>query len=798
MASNIDILLDKSGGLLNGGAAPYGELPLFVRNDTYFFRLRILERNYNGSYTDANLESPYLTLGIGYIDVTPSDGEFKLTTTTGTSSAIPFNATTSQVLNAVSGIAGNVGVTTYNSGGSAWIITAATPNTALSFGALPFTLFPESLVSVVTRKVATASVYAQQIVSLKKSPVVYTNTFSLESGDGISLTKVQDGSASLNETYALKIGNDVYGGSYSLAYGGYSVAIPYLANATNVQASLSAITGIGANNISVASDSSRGLIITFVNQLGLQNVSTPLILDSSGTKVYSFYTSAVTLATIGMADLFNEFNTNTITPTLEINLAEAGQNITLIQKQLSISKDLLDGATLVPATIDLYYTQAQSNSLFPSKTSISASYYTKTEGDARYTTTAAISASYYTKTEGDARYTTTAAISAGYYTKTEGDARYTTTAAISAGYYTKTESTNLFIQNTTGNVNATCRSLINSTAVTILNYETGLIGYNGALQVPTSLASAITIQTNLSVSGSGIFNAICSSSITAYSLNVVSSVTVSGNLTVLGAISASSLSFNTASFVLDSPTNVNASGRSLHKSNGTTALFYGSEGVLIYPDLYCASGVAVCGGLIVHDNSSFMSDVIINPQLTVVDQINITCGGLNCVCGYISALGVNVGTGGVNNSGNESILGNLVVCGGVSFNSVCLINTLSVSSISSYQTSAITITTTALSAGTISTSCINVTSGFRLGSAPSGSCTFGIYQISANIPNLTSITWQALNVCSNGSPATMYVLSGGATAPTFSVGYDNDLRGVVRNVLTAFGGSHFGFLNVTT
>ena len=798
MASNIDILLDKSGGLLNGGAAPYGELPLFVRNDTYLFRLRILERNYNGSYTDANLESPYLTLGIGYIDVTPSDGEFKLTTTTGTSSAISFNATTSQVLNAVSGIAGNVGVTTYNSGGSAWIITAATPNTALSFGSLPFTLFPESLVSVITRKVATASVYAQQIVSLKKSPVVYTNTFSLESGDGISLTKVQDGSASLNETYALKIGNDVYGGSYSLAYGGYSVAIPYLADATNVQSSLSAITGIGANNISVASDSSRGLIITFVNQLGLQNVSTQLILDGSGTKVYSFYTSAVTLATIGMADLFNEFNTNTITPTLEINLAEAGQNITLIQKQVSISKDLLDEATLVPATIDLYYTQAQSNALFPLKTSISASYYTKTEGDARYTTSAAISASYYTKTEGDARYTTTAAISAGYYTKTEGDARYTTTAAISASYYTKTESTNLFIQNTTGNVNATCRSLINSAAVTILNYETGLIGYNGALQVPTSLASAITIQTNLSVSGSGIFNAICSSSITAYSLNVVSSVTVSGNLTVLGAISASSLSFNTASFVLDSPTNVNASGRSLHKSNGTTALFYGSEGVLIYPNLYCASGVAVCGGLIVHDNSSFMSDVIINPQLTVGDDINIVCGGLTCVCGYISALGVNVGTGGVNNSGNESILGNLVVCGGVSFNSVCLINTLSVSSISSYQTSAITITTTALSAGTISTSCINVASGFRLGLASGGSCSYGIYQISANIPNLTSITWQALNVCSNGSPATMYVLSGGATAPTFSVGYDNDLRGVVRNVLTAFGGSHFGFLNVTT
>ena len=323
-----------------------------------------------------------------------------------------------------------------------------------------------------------------------------------------------------------------------------------------------------------------------------------------------------------------------------------------------------------------------------------------------------------------------------------------------------------------------------------------MIGYSGALQVPTSLASAITIQTNLSVSGSGSFNAICSSSITAYSINVVSSVTISGNLTVIGAISASSLSFNTASFVLDSPLNVNASGRSLN--NGATTKLSYSSNILIYPDLYCVSNVSVCGGLLVHDNSSFLSSVIINPELTVRDNINIVCGGLSCVSGSISALGINVGTGGINNSGNELISGNLVVCGNVSFNSVCLINTLSVSSVSSYQMSAITITTTALSAGTISTSCLNVTSGFRFGSVSGGACTYGVYTISSNIPNLTSITWQALKVCSNGNPATMYVLSGGATAPTFSIGYDNDLREVVRNVLTAFGKPHFGFLNVTT
>ena len=68
MASNIDILLDKSSGLLLGGSAPAGVLPAFTRNDVYPFRIRVLERNADGSYTDAALSSPSFSLGIGNID----------------------------------------------------------------------------------------------------------------------------------------------------------------------------------------------------------------------------------------------------------------------------------------------------------------------------------------------------------------------------------------------------------------------------------------------------------------------------------------------------------------------------------------------------------------------------------------------------------------------------------------------------------------------------------------------------------------------------------------------------------
>ena len=359
MASNIDILLDKSGGLLLGGSAPAGVLPEFTRNDVYPFRIRVLERNADGSYTDANLSSPSFSLGIGNIDAVATDGQFKLTTTTGTSTAISFNATTAQVLSAVSAIAGNVSVATYGDSGSAWIITAATPNTALSFGALPFTLFPTAAVQVNTRRAPTASVNAQQIISLSRNPAVFSDSFTSVSGVGVALTKIQDGSASLNETYALTIGNDVYGGSYSLAYGGYSVGIGFNQTAINVATILSAITGIGAGNISVVSDSKRGLIISFVNSLGLQNVTTALTLDSSGVQVYNWYSATVTMSTSEMEELFNEAGTDTITPTLEIEMTENGKAKTLLQYTTSISKDLILTGALVPANLALYYTKAQ-------------------------------------------------------------------------------------------------------------------------------------------------------------------------------------------------------------------------------------------------------------------------------------------------------------------------------------------------------------------------------------------------------------------------------------------------------
>jgi hypothetical protein len=60
-----------------------------------------------------------------------------------------------------------------------------------------------------------------------------------------------------------------------------------------------------------------------------------------------------------MEELFNEAGTDTITPTLEIEMTESGQTKTLLQYTTSISKDLILTGALVPADLALYYTKAQ-------------------------------------------------------------------------------------------------------------------------------------------------------------------------------------------------------------------------------------------------------------------------------------------------------------------------------------------------------------------------------------------------------------------------------------------------------
>ena len=369
MAQSLDIYIDTTNGnLVAAGSARNGTLPTLTRNDSYNLRVRLQERDTSGFLRDLDLTGSSIKLGIGGIDGDPTDGQFRLILNSITSSAISFNATTTQVYNAISGIAGTgVGVTTYGNENFAYLITSATLNTAMSFGGSAFTLFPTSSVLVSTRRFPTASVAAQQVVRLVRNPAVFADTFVSSPTSGVlSLTRTQIGTTTKNETYDLAIGPDAEGGSVVLNYGANSTtAIPVGSTAVCFAEALSAVTGIGSGNVSVDVGNNAGnYSISFVRNLGLTALTNNLTLDANGVIFGNFLQTTVTMATAELEELFSETGSDTITPKIEVELTQNGTPKTVLQTDVTVRRDLLTTGSAIPAAQASYLTAAESYAAF--------------------------------------------------------------------------------------------------------------------------------------------------------------------------------------------------------------------------------------------------------------------------------------------------------------------------------------------------------------------------------------------------------------------------------------------------
>lgn len=374
MATNIDFVLDSSGnGILpNAGSVKGNVAPTLFRNDTYNTRVRVVDVfPQTGAFADSLLTAPSFKLGIGEVDAKPTSGDFRLTLAGPvTSGNIPYNATTTQVFNAVSGIAGNVTVTTFGVESNAWVIQAATANTALSFGGVAYTLFPTSSVQISTRRNPGTDIKAEQIVRLRRSPAIYSDSFVASPTAGVvSLTKIQDGDATKDETYLLVVGQEAVGGSFNIAYGSNSAAVTvsglssYAPGA--VQAALNSITGLSSSNIFAAYQySGNRWTIQFYGSLGRQNITTALSIDASGVEFAKYYESTVTMATAELDALFSGTTSNTKTLTLEIELTDSGSVKTLGQRSITVKRDLVSTGNAVPSPQASYYTKAEVDAAF--------------------------------------------------------------------------------------------------------------------------------------------------------------------------------------------------------------------------------------------------------------------------------------------------------------------------------------------------------------------------------------------------------------------------------------------------
>lgn len=370
MAQTIDFYIDVgSGRLVAAGSNAGGAIPSFTRNDVYKFRVRLQERDTSGFLRDIDTTGTSVKIGVGELDQGPTEGAFRLVLNSVTSSAITYSNDASTLASRIyTAVSNNVAtVTTFGSEANSFILTATGTNTAMSFGGDSFTMFPLSSVLISTRRNQSANVQSQQIVKLRRNPAVYADNFSASSTAGIvSINKTQDGGSGTNETYRLSIGKDAEGGGVVLNFGSNSTtAIPVGASATSFAEALQAVTGIGANNISVDSGNNLGdYTIAFVRELGGINVTTGLTLDASNVVFAKFLESTVTFATAELDELFATEGTETITPTLEIEITESGSPKTIYQGDITVRKDLITTGSAIPAAQASYYTKSEADALF--------------------------------------------------------------------------------------------------------------------------------------------------------------------------------------------------------------------------------------------------------------------------------------------------------------------------------------------------------------------------------------------------------------------------------------------------
>lgn len=371
MASPLDLYIDTSSGqLIDGGSVVGGSIPTLTRNDSYTLRLRLLEKSSNGALDDIDSSGASLKVGIGTIEEPPTSGSFKLAINGVTSSAIPYNATTTQLFNAISNNVSAVALYGSDAYGS-YILTASQPNTALSFTADAFTLFPTSSVLVGTRRNPSSSVEAQQTVRLARNPIVYSDSFvESPTADEIELSNIQQGGTNANETYELSVGPRVRGGLFSLSFGANSTTgIAPFTSAVSVQTAISQGISSITSNISVQENGKGGYILQFTGRLAQTNVTTPLLLDASGVNFIPMKQTTLTINTAEVEDAFSDSGEDTITPTIEIELNQNGSPKTIYQGSVSIRKDLITSGSFVPGYTSSYYTAGESDARFVSRIS---------------------------------------------------------------------------------------------------------------------------------------------------------------------------------------------------------------------------------------------------------------------------------------------------------------------------------------------------------------------------------------------------------------------------------------------
>lgn len=372
--NDLNLIFDLSTGnlLLGFNSSQQATLPQLTQGDVLNLRLRAVQP---GALRVAGVPGAPLWddvplpaqvyVGIGNPGAAPVSGSFTLSWGGNTTSALPYNATPTQVqtaLNALASITTAGGVSVVGIQGGPWQVIWTTAGSQALITADTDLLFPASGSEIYEDRAGASGITEIQVIGLIVQPAALASSFTAFPSAAVSVAQTQTGASGVPSVQTVSVNADAYGGFFTLSFNGQTTAaIAYNATAATIAAALIALSTVGAANITV-----QGAFPAWtVSFGGACTGSQPAITgNATGLLVPVGASGTLHLDTPGIEVLLS--GKPSITTTLAIRADYGGSSpTTKVTAPVTILNDLIPITPGAPSDLPSYQTTAAAEAKYP-------------------------------------------------------------------------------------------------------------------------------------------------------------------------------------------------------------------------------------------------------------------------------------------------------------------------------------------------------------------------------------------------------------------------------------------------
>jgi hypothetical protein len=361
LPSALKLFIDPKLGLAFGNFSGSSQItkPSFTLGDTAKVEIYLVESTQVSSYPRQELPfpvSPGIKVAVGAIDEAPAAGTWTMSFSGDTTSALPYNATATQLqaaLNALASITSAGGVTVSKIGDN-YNIAFNLVGARTELTTDPTALIPLSAATVALLQQGTASKVAISLVHLQRTVAGLATTFTQTEDCQITIESLGawDGSKA---TFRLSISPDPKGGSFTISFDpqtGNDVstsAIQVGASSQDVQNALNISSLV--DKVTVTQVGAYAYDITVATQPG----SAGLTANDAGLLSFSGYVGDLSLNTAEAISLLD--GAESVETTLEVEITSDTKALTLLQIPCILKNAVIDVGSVQPLVLDTYLSQ---------------------------------------------------------------------------------------------------------------------------------------------------------------------------------------------------------------------------------------------------------------------------------------------------------------------------------------------------------------------------------------------------------------------------------------------------------